>query len=44
MNHIGMYRPNKVCMVFGPFPSQNGYSFAHFGLESDLVFDETKGV
>ena len=28
-------------MVFGPFWSETGIHFAHFGLESDMVFEGT---
>ena len=31
-------------MVFGPFWSEIGIHFAHFGLESDMVFEGTRGV
>ena len=45
MHIIKYVPPRRVCMVFGPFGSENGYiDFAHFGLESDFVFEETKGV
>ena len=31
-------------MVFASFRSQTGIDFAHFGLESGMVFEETKEV
>ena len=31
-------------MVFAPFWSENGIDFAHFGLESGMVFERTGGV
>ena len=31
-------------MVFAPFWSDNGIDFAHFGLESGMVFERTGGV
>ena len=39
---------NLVCaalkgMVFAPFWSENGVDFAHFGLESGMVFERTQG-
>ena len=42
ISYIGMCRPSG--RVFAPFWSENGYSFAHFGLESGLVFEGTTGV
>ena len=31
-------------MVFAPFWSDSGIDFAHFGLESGMVFERTGGV
>ena len=31
-------------MVFAPFWSENGYRFAHFGLESGMAFQGTTRV
>ena len=42
ISHIGTFYPKGV---FGLFWSENGCTdFAHFGLESGMVFEETTGV
>ena len=38
--HIGICAALKG-MVLAPFWSENGYSFAHFGLESGMVYKGT---
>ena len=32
------------CLVFALLRSENGIDFAHFGLESGMVFEGTMGV
>ena len=34
LSHMGMCRPKEY---------ESGYDFAHFGLELDMVFEETTG-
>jgi len=39
---LGMYGPKGYS--FAPFRSETGTDFAHFGLESGLVFQGSTGV
>ena len=39
-----MCHPIRYAWVLVHFGLETGVDFAHFGLESDFVFEETKGV
>ena len=43
MSHICMCRPHRVGFLCR-FGLKTGIEFAHFGLESDMVFEGTTGV
>ena len=42
ISHGGMYRPKGY--AFAPFGLKTGIDFAHFDLESGMVFEGTTGV
>ena len=45
ISHIGICRPEGYIYIFlGFFGLKTGIQFAHFGLESGIVFDGTTGV
>ena len=45
ISHIGMCRPEGyIYTFFSRFGLKTGLHFAHFGLESGIVFDGTTGV
>ena len=45
ISHIGMCRPEGyIYIFFSRFGLKTGLHFAHFGLESGIVFDGTTGV
>ena len=44
IGHIGMCPPHQRVRFLRRFGLKTGKEFAHFGLESGMVFEETTGV
>ena len=44
LSHIDICRPRGYGLFCGPFWSEMGIHFAHFGLESGMVFEGITGV